>query len=266
MLVRPNLTWTTLWSEYVQGTEATKSGIAAVPWGVGDLAKAVVLSLLLMTLALVGLLALGAGLGRVGLSLPVSRVAIVVILIVVQNVSFLVGVWAFGLRKHRVGLDCLGLRPYATARGCGYAVLAFLGALLFNVFYNLVVLGGLDRELRPTPVLPLFGGGLLGFALALALAALLVPFAEEVFFRGFLLPGLARRFGFVSGALICALLFGAAHLNPNTFVPLSFFGLVLAALYGATGSILPGIVIHSVNNSLALLVAYLLEAGLLTAP
>jgi hypothetical protein len=176
-----------------------------------------------------------------------------------------VSVWVFGLRKHKVGISRLGLRPFAAAAGCSYAAFALLLSFGFNVFYNLVT-SGLDKTVQPTPVLPLFGGGLLGFGVALTIASGIVPFVEETFFRGFLFPGLARRFGFVAGVLISAVLFGAAHLNGDAFIPLSFFGVALALLYSATGSIYPSIVMHSVNNSIALLAAYLMQSGVVPGP
>jgi hypothetical protein len=140
---------------------------------------------------------------------------------------------------------------------------ALFVAFGFNFLYSLMV-GGLGHTVEQTPVLPLFGEGLLGLAVALVIASIIVPFAEEILFRGYLFPGLMRRFGFMAGLLLSAILFGAAHGSPDAFVPLSFFGIILGLLYSATGSIYPGILLHSVNNSIALLAAYLLESGFLT--
>jgi len=242
---------------------AQASGVRATPWNVGDIVKAVVLAVVFIVLAVISVLAAGLALRFAGIQLGDSRVLLVVVLVLVQNIGLLLGVWAFGLRKHGAGLDRLGLRPYLAKMGCAYAAFALLLSFGFNVFYTVVVTGGLGREVTTTPVLPLFGGGLLGFGVALAIASGIVPFAEEIFFRGFLFPGLARRFGFAAGALLSAVVFGAAHLSGDSFIPLSFFGLVLALLYGATGSIFPGIMMHSINNSIALLAAFLVESGVL---
>ncbi len=231
------------------------------PWNVGDIVKAILLSGILIVVAIAAVVGGGLLLRVVGIHLENSRVLIVVALVIVQNLAFAVSVWVFGLRKYGAGVARLGLQPFAAGAGCAYAAFALLLSFGFNAFYGVVTHAG--DQVQPPEVLPLFGGGLFGFALALFIASGLVPIVEETFFRGFLFPGLARRFGFAAGALLSAVLFGAAHLSGASFIPLSFFGLVLALLYGATGSIYPGIVMHSVNNSIALLATFFIEAGVL---
>jgi uncharacterized protein len=242
---------------------AETRGVPLPPWTAGDLVKALLLCVLFGVGAVVVLLLAGLALRFAGIRITQSSPVLVIALIVIQNASFLVGVWAFGPRKYHVGLDRLGLRPYVAGAGCALAAAGLVVAFGFNAFYSLM-LGGLGHTIEETPVLPLFGGGLLGFAVALFLVSIVAPFVEEILFRGFVFPGLVRRFGFLAGLLLSSALFGAAHLSPDTFVPLSFFGIVLGLLYSATGSILPGIVLHSVNNSVALLAAYFVGSGLLS--
>jgi uncharacterized protein len=79
-------------------------------------------------------------------------------------------------------------------------------------------------------------------------AVLLIPVAEELLFRGVLYPSLKRPFGRRSALWISAVLFGAAHFNLMTFLPLTLLGLVLAWLYDRTGNLLAPIVAHSVFN------------------
>lgn len=242
---------------------AETRGVPLPPWTVGDLVKAGVLCVVFALGAVAVLLAAGLALRFAGIRLTQSSALVVVALVVIQNASFLVGVWAFGPRKYHVGLDRLGLRPYVAGAGCALAAGGLLIAFGFNAFYSLI-LGGLGHTVEQTPVLPLFGGGLLGFAVALFLVSFVAPFIEEILFRGFVFPALVRRFGFIAGLLVSSAIFGAAHLSADSFVPLSFFGLVLGLLYSATGSIFPGIVLHSVNNSIALLAAYFVGSGLLS--
>jgi membrane protease YdiL (CAAX protease family) len=51
-----------------------------------------------------------------------------------------------------------------------------------------------------------------------------------------------------AAALITSVTFGAIHLNVMTFLPLTFFGLVLIWLYERTGNLLAPIVSHSLFN------------------
>ena len=239
---------------------------ATSPWDMGDVVKAMAFSLMVITVGAFALLAAAKFLQLKGVPTALLRVSITVGQAVLQNLAFVVSVWLCGLRKYRVGINSLGLRPFRIGMGCGSAAIAFIVALGFNVSYRIVVMVSTGRQVQATPILPLFGGGLTGLALAIVVGSLLVPLVEETFFRGFIFPGLARRFGITAGMILSAGLFGAAHLNLDTFIPLSFFGLVLTLLYSVTGSIYPGIILHSVNNSFALLVAYLIETGFAPSP
>jgi membrane protease YdiL (CAAX protease family) len=76
----------------------------------------------------------------------------------------------------------------------------------------------------------------------------LAPFFEELLFRGFLFPVLARQ-GRVTVALFAsALLFGAIHLQPAGLPILSTLGLVLALAVRQTGSLWPPVLVHACWN------------------
>lgn len=99
--------------------------------------------------------------------------------------------------------------------------------------------------------------GLSGWGPTLAMflvVAGVAPFFEELLFRGFLFPVLARG-GRVTLALVAsALLFGAIHLQPAGLPILSTLGLVLALAVRRTGSLWPAIWVHACwNGSLFLL-------------
>lgn len=95
---------------------------------------------------------------------------------------------------------------------------------------------------------------------------LLAPITEEVVFRGTILRSLlisAQNSQGKSGAsamraiFISAILFAIIHMNPAQ-IPFAFIGgLILGWLYVRTGSIVPGIIYHLVNNSTAYLTAAL---------
>jgi hypothetical protein len=87
------------------------------------------------------------------------------------------------------------------------------------------------------------------------LIVIAAPISEEVCFRGFLFGGLRERWPRIAAALISGLIFGGLHATTGVSAvpPLIVFGFVLALLYEKTGSIWPGVLLHMLNNSVALL-------------
>jgi len=85
------------------------------------------------------------------------------------------------------------------------------------------------------------------------LIALLVPLAEEIVFRGAVLRSLLRWKPDLHWPMIAvsALLFALAHGNPAQMIHAFLTGLLLGWLYYRTGSIIPGVVYHIANNTVA---------------
>ena len=85
---------------------------------------------------------------------------------------------------------------------------------------------------------------------------LMVPFAEEIVFRGAIQRVLQNVLGERNrwiAIVISALIFGIIHFNLAQGLHAFLVGLLLGWLYSKTGSILPGFVFHWVNNTVAYL-------------
>lgn len=82
--------------------------------------------------------------------------------------------------------------------------------------------------------------------------SVLVPIGEEVFFRG-LVYGALRRWGVPLAAALSAFFFSAVHQQIVHFLPIFILGVILALLYERTGSLLPSMLVHAVNNLVAIL-------------
>jgi membrane protease YdiL (CAAX protease family) len=81
---------------------------------------------------------------------------------------------------------------------------------------------------------------------------LLAPISEELVFRGAILRALLRWTSRHWVAIaISAVLFALIHANPAQMPHAFLIGLLLGWLYYRTDSIVPGIVYHWVNNSVA---------------
>jgi membrane protease YdiL (CAAX protease family) len=81
---------------------------------------------------------------------------------------------------------------------------------------------------------------------------LLAPLAEEMVFRGAILRCLLRwKQNPWVGIAISALLFAVVHMNPAQMPHAFLIGLLLGWMYWRTDSIVPGVVYHWVNNTVA---------------
>jgi len=92
------------------------------------------------------------------------------------------------------------------------------------------------------------------------LAVLVAPFVEETFFRGFMQPALIKNLGAFGGILITALIFGISHTQYLAYSPdlvaVTVIGLILGITRYQTGSIMPGIFAHLLNNLAAAMSLY----------
>ncbi|MSR27854.1 MAG: transporter substrate-binding domain-containing protein [Planctomycetaceae bacterium] len=97
------------------------------------------------------------------------------------------------------------------------------------------------------------------------LMALLPPVAEELLFRGWLLSALAgerpTRGRLAAAVVVQAALFAVAHVLPERMPATFSLGIVAGVLRVATGSLLPAVVLHSVHNTMPLLLLALAGGG-----
>lgn len=81
---------------------------------------------------------------------------------------------------------------------------------------------------------------------------LLAPFVEEMVFRGAVLRALLGSFSrHWIAILISAVVFALVHANPVQMPHAFLIGLLLGWMYYRTRSILPGVIVHWVNNTVA---------------
>jgi membrane protease YdiL (CAAX protease family) len=103
--------------------------------------------------------------------------------------------------------------------------------------------------------------GIVPFAAAFGTVALLGPFFEEMFFRGFLLPIARRRASPTIAILVSGALFGAVHLQPLAFPLLTVLGSVMGLAFLSTRDIRSAVLVHACWNGGAFLLQRLLMGG-----
>jgi membrane protease YdiL (CAAX protease family) len=215
-------------------------------------------------LELVWLLVVGFGLFLVG-SLAVAllfqqiSLAASLALYAVNFACFAGAAYWLGVRR-RGGWEAFGLRAFDLR----WVLPALLAALLLLPVRGLAalaadaLLGGGDAALQPRLDL-MVPPGPLGPSLALTLlgAGLLVPVAEELYFRGLLHGWLAERLGLWPRVLLSSALFALGHFDNAGVAAASFIlGLLCALALERSRSLWLPIIIHAVNNSVALLFLY----------
>ena len=157
--------------------------------------------------------------------------------------------WAEYLRVRRADLPGLGLAAL------GWAVL-YPAVLWTGELNGRFPLPDWLRALEETQV-DLIEGLLLGDSLStpfLFLALAITPsICEELLFRGYLQRQVERGWGTVVSIVLVGVLFGAYHLRLSQVVPLSLLGVYLGFVVWATGSLWSGVLVHLLNNGLAVL-------------
>ena len=87
---------------------------------------------------------------------------------------------------------------------------------------------------------------------------ILAPLAEEVVFRGAILRtllGIMSKKNYWVAIMISAAIFGIVHANLAQFINALLMGLLLGWMYYRTGSLVPGILLHWINNTMAYVLA-----------
>lgn len=84
-------------------------------------------------------------------------------------------------------------------------------------------------------------------------AVILAAVVEEAIFRGFLQQSIEEHADVTQAVIFSGLAWAFIHLNPYTITQLFVFGFFLGFISWRTGSIIPAIICHGINNLLALI-------------
>jgi membrane protease YdiL (CAAX protease family) len=203
----------------------------------------------------------GGFIGSQGLSVAQPTAAFSALLAAVEAVGIIFSVYYFGLRRRGLRWRDLGL----VAPGGRWLIGAGFLAVLALPTVSLIATGvrALLGEPLESPQMDFLApnnltlGGAVGM---LAFAGVIVPFAEELFFRGVLYRWLRSHWKPWAAGLVSSMVFGLLHGEFSLMIATSIMGLILAWFYERSKSLWPSVVIHMVNNSLSILVVYLSTA------
>jgi membrane protease YdiL (CAAX protease family) len=145
-----------------------------------------------------------------------------------------------------------GLRPTSFWRALGYVVAGYLIFIVASYVW-LQLIGQTNTKDTITQDLGA-GGSTIALIAVTFVVTVCAPLAEEFFFRGYFF-GALRSMGLWPAVVMTGFTFGLVHVfgSPIAFiVPLALLGMGLCLLREYTGSLYPGIVLHCVNNAMAM--------------
>ena len=119
-----------------------------------------------------------------------------------------------------------------------------LDRIVYTLFGQPDYLEDLVEQLRITSM---FNG-----LIIIITTAIVAPLVEEMLFRGYLQKVLEDNWQDITKAiLVTSLFFALVHMNPYWIVQIYLLGLVLGYLAWRTNSIIPGLILHGLNNGFA---------------
>jgi membrane protease YdiL (CAAX protease family) len=148
----------------------------------------------------------------------------------------------FGLVPPRSWLRAIAV---AVAAGVAFVVLS-------SIYFGVLGQSGEEKEFVKE-----IGGnaGTVSVLAVCVLVTVIAPVCEEILFRGFIFRSLVNWRGPWPAAIVTGILFGVVHglsAPAVDLAPLALLGFLLCVVYWRTGSLYLTILMHSVNNAIAL--------------
>lgn len=180
--------------------------------------------------------------------------------ILAQNIAFATVVILRVRVLRRLPWSWLGVQW----RSFGKLVLIGIGVgiafLVMNVVLGFIFSQWLGIRQNQEEQFPVVAGDQIGQILLFIAATVLAPLGEELLFRGYIFHAIRQDLGKVAAFVISAGVFSLVHITgvtqgaPALLVPLFVGGLLLAAAVQRTGSLVPSIIAHGINNGVAMTV------------
>ncbi len=190
-----------------------------------------------------------------------GAVALVLLALVLQAAALVGTVYWVAVRRRGIAWADLGLRPLRRRWIVGATATALFSLPLLTLV-NLSIQEAMGSPQRNPQFDFMAPAGFSWPSLVgmLVLAGAVVPFAEELFFRGLLYGWLRRRVGVFTAALLTALLFAVPHGIVWLIPALTALGVILALVYEKSGSLWAATLTHGLFNAITTLLLYLFLA------
>ena len=222
--------------------------LESIRWGMLDVARVVVLffffgyTLVVMESFLIGVFPLIKD-DNFRMMFNTSILDVLVIALIIHFVA----------DRHKESLAKLGITLKCFKRNVFYGVAGYVAAIpvLALVLAVTTIIMNLTKYMpEKQPIVELFlkekDATFLFYSSVFT--AIIGPFAEELFFRGFMYSAVKKYTGVFWAMAATSVLFAALHSNLAGFAPIMVLGILLAYLYEKTGSLVPSITVHIIHN------------------
>ena len=133
-------------------------------------------------------------------------------------------------------------------------ILSYPIGMFFN--YIMIVIINMFGQVQPSP-LPI-PETTSEFLVGLFLFAITPGICEEIMFRGIMMSSYEKK-GYVKSIFFTGVLFGIFHFNIQNLLGPIFLGILFGYIVYKTNSLYTGIIAHTVNNSIALILTKLVQ-------
>jgi uncharacterized protein len=231
-------------------------------WSGWDVLRILIVAVLAIMLFSLVAISVAAGLHRGAKIPPADMSKNALIIIPAQTAAYLaVLLFMYSLITRRYGRRFLDALQWNWPGGSwtGFAAAGIALALAGQAASNLLPVP------KSLPIEMLFRNATSAWLMA-AFGVLLAPLVEELFFRGFLYPVLARRTGAMAAIIVTALAFAFIHESQlaRAWAPLLILfmvGVVLTYTRARTGSLAASVVLHIAYNATLFTMVFITTGG-----
>ena len=140
------------------------------------------------------------------------------------------GLWEIKWKKQKVSIGSLGI----------FLIMTLATMIIIELITELIPM--------PESFIELFEGLIQPNIFSFLTIVVLAPILEELLFRGIILEAFLKNYSPWKAIIWSAFIFGIAHFNPWQIIGASLAGILIGWAYVKTNSLIPGIMIHFVNN------------------
>lgn len=188
---------------------------------------------------------------------PLSKASLGLISALLETVSLLASLYFFGLVRNKKPWSALGFtRPSPKWAAIGLVIGFFvipLAAVLTLLIQVVLKLPNENPQLEYLLPGEFSWGGLLA---GLLLVGVMVPIAEEAYFRGLLFQTMRNRWRMSVSLVASSAIFGIVHGDIAVAGMAFILGVILGWVFERSQSLWTAIIVHAINNSVKIIAIY----------